>query len=117
MHRLAGSPVHQEPSEWVRLDGTKALVEVLQDQHLAIPGKNRNWEVLGALKNVKRISYPALVRLVKKEGLPTVPNPFNPGAWAFKQSLINDWYEKYTQGEMASPPQRGPGRPRKPFIP
>jgi hypothetical protein len=46
IYKMAGSPSHQEPSEWVRLEGTKALVEVLQDQQVPIPVKTRNWKVL-----------------------------------------------------------------------
>lgn len=70
---------------------------------------NQARAVLGALKAVKRISYPALVRLVKKEGLPTVPNPFNPGAWAFKESLIKTWFQDYTS---TKPKLCGAGRPK-----
>lgn len=69
---------------------------------------------LGAMKGVKRISYPALVRLVQKEGLPTVPNPFSPGSWAFQKSLIETWFRSYTTSSpRMSAPMRGPGRPRK----
>ncbi|MDR3671785.1 MAG: hypothetical protein P4L36_13130 [Holophaga sp.] len=65
--------------------------------------------VLGALKGVKRISYPALVRLVQKEGLPVTPNPFNPGAWAFRESDILTWFQAYTTPAVS--PLKGPGRP------
>lgn len=71
---------------------------------------NQARAVLGSLKGVKRISYPALVRLVQKEGLPIVPNPFTPGVWAFKRSLIDSWFQDYTS---LAPALRGPGRPRK----
>lgn len=66
---------------------------------------------LGALKGVKQIGYAALVRLVQQEGLPTVPNPFNPGAWAFRQSQIDAWFQRYTQPEAR--PMAATGRPIK----
>ena len=74
---------------------------------------NQARAILGAMKGVKRISYPALVRLVRHEGLPTVPNPFKPGTWAFKRSLIDSWFLAYTNTDQAKRPMRGPGRPRK----
>ena len=47
---VAGSPLHQEPSAWVRLDGTKALMEVVQDQQLPNAGKSRLWEMLVSIR-------------------------------------------------------------------
>ena len=73
---------------------------------------NQARAILGSLKGVKRISYPAIVRLVKKEGLPIVPNPFNPGAWAFKKSLIDSWFQAYISEKPTSVPLRSAGRPR-----
>ena len=67
--------------------------------------------LLGRLKNCKRVSYPAIVRLVKHEGLPTVANPFSPGTWAFQESAIEAWFEAYINRGVT--PLRGPGRPRK----
>lgn len=32
LHRMAGSPPNQDPRQWARLDTTKALMEVVQDQ-------------------------------------------------------------------------------------
>lgn len=33
LHRMSGTDKGKAPGEWAKLDGTKALVEVLQDQH------------------------------------------------------------------------------------
>ena len=45
-HKLAGSPTNRDPKEWAKLDTTKALVEVLQDQHVLTGGKSPSLEVL-----------------------------------------------------------------------
>jgi len=68
--------------------------------------------IVGALKGVKRVSYKALVRLVKQEGLPIVPNPFSPGIWAFQKTAILEWFQEYTNPTAANT-LRGSGRPKK----
>ena len=68
-------------------------------------------EILGQLKGVKRLSYPAFVRLVRHEGLPVVTNPFT-GGWAFKESQLHSWFTERTQARQL----RGPGRPRKGMV-
>ncbi len=73
---------------------------------------NKAREILGQMKGVKRISYPALTRLVRQEGLPVVTNPFT-GGWAFKESLLLAWFEEKTQARQL----RGPGRPRRTTSP
>jgi predicted DNA-binding transcriptional regulator AlpA len=72
---------------------------------------NRARTYLGAMKGVKAVSYEALVRLVQEEGLPTTPNPFNPGVWAFRQSDIDAWYQRYTT--PSAQPMARTGRPRR----
>ena len=68
--------------------------------------------IVGGLKGVKRVSYSALVRLVKQEGLPIVPNPFSPGSWAFQKTAILEWFQAYTSPATGNS-LRGPGRPKK----
>jgi len=67
--------------------------------------------VLGQLKGCRKISYEAIVNLVKKEGLPKHDNPFTPGTWCFVESELVAWFEARMTG--AGKPMRGPGRPPK----
>lgn len=46
LHRMAGSPPNQDPRQWARLDTTKALVEVVQDQQDLNVGISPIWKVL-----------------------------------------------------------------------
>lgn len=73
---------------------------------------SRAREVLAALKGTKKLDHYTLIRLVKHEGLPKIPDPFGSDRWCFLESAINDWFNTRTGTEQPRP-MHGPGRPRK----
>lgn len=68
-------------------------------------------EVLAGLKGGVRIGYPALRRLISKQGLPTFPNPNGGDNPVFLESAILAWDQARRAKSSPLPIRRGPGRP------